>query len=371
MEIEQYMQLAFSLAQAAVGQTSPNPPVGAVIVKNGRILGMGAHLRAGDRHAERIALDMAGAEAYGGDLYVTLEPCSHTGKTPPCTEAILDAGVKRVYIAIQDPNPLVAGTGIRLLENAGLGVFTGACKRLALELYQPIFHFLRTNQPHVTLKTAMTMDGKIAAASGHSKWVTSPESRLDVQRLRHAHDAILCGSGTILHDDPLLTARLPQGGLHPIRVILDTQLNTPVGSQIIRNEEAPVWIFCGQPASAEREAQLSAAPHTEIIRLPDNTITIPAVLQALGARGVVTLLVEGGAAVNASFLRAGAVDRMITYIAPKLLGGVGSLSPIGGTDPLLMSDAEDFAFIKTEQIGPDVKLTAVRKGTDGHVYRNH
>ena len=371
MEFEHYMQVALTLAQGAAGQTSPNPPVGSVVVTDGRIVGMGAHLRAGERHAERVALDMAGSDATGGDLYVTLEPCSHTGKTPPCTEAILQAGISRVFVATVDPNPLVAGSGIQLLRDAGIIVETGVCEATALELYQPFFHFIQTKQPHVTLKTAMTLDGKIAAFSGHSKWVTSEQSRLDVHHLRHAHDAILTGTHTILHDNPLLTTRLPQGGLHPIRVILDTTLQTPIESQVIQNSQAPTWIFCGSDASTERELQLSAASHVAVIRLSEARITIPSVLQELGARNVMTLLVEGGATVNASFLQAEAVDRIITYIAPRLLGGSDSLTPIGGTNPALMSEAKDFVFVKTEQIGPDIKITAVPKGSDSHVYRNH
>lgn len=371
MEIEQYMQLALTLAQSADGQTSPNPPVGSVVVNHGRIVGIGAHLRAGERHAERVALEMAGPAASGGDLYVTLEPCSHMGKTPPCTEAILHAGIARVYVAASDPNPLVAGSGIQLLKEAGVEVHTGTCQALALELYQPFFHFIQTNQPHVTLKTAMTLDGKIATSSKDSKWVTSEQARLDVQRLRHTHDAILVGSQTILHDNPLLTTRLPQGGLHPIRIVLDSNLVTPADSQVIQNNETRTWIICTSDASADRESLLSSAEHVEIIRLSSQTITILAVLQELGARGVVTLLVEGGATVNASFLRAGAVDRVITYIAPRLLGGADSLTPISGGNPVLMSEAKDFVFVKTEQLGPDLKITALPKGRDRLVYGDH
>ncbi|VDG89501.1 Riboflavin biosynthesis protein RibD [Lysinibacillus sphaericus] len=371
MEIDHYMQIAFSLAQGAVGQTSPNPPVGSIVVNHGRIVGMGAHLRAGERHAERVALDMAGKKSVGADLYVTLEPCSHTGKTTPCTEAILQAGISRVYVSASDPNPLVAGAGIQRLRDSGVEVQLGVCTDLAHELYQPFFHFIQTKQPHVTLKTAMTLDGKIAAFSGHSKWVTSEQSRLDVHRLRHVHDAILTGSKTILHDNPLLTTRLPQGGLHPIRVILDTHLSTPVSSQVIQNTDAPTWIFCGNKASKEQELNFSPYNHVEVFRMNESAIAVSAVLDKLGARGIMTLLVEGGSSINASFLQADTVDRIITYIAPRLLGGADSLTPIGGESPALMSDAKDFVFVKTEQLGPDLKVTAVPKGSDSNVHRNH
>ncbi|REB08088.1 bifunctional diaminohydroxyphosphoribosylaminopyrimidine deaminase/5-amino-6-(5-phosphoribosylamino)uracil reductase RibD [Sporosarcina sp. BI001-red] len=371
MEIEHYMQIAFSLAQGVAGQTSPNPPVGSVVVNHGRVVGMGAHLRAGERHAERVALDMAGKESVGADLYVTLEPCSHTGKTSPCTEAILQAGISRVYISSLDPNPLVSGSGIQRLRDSGVEVQIEVCTDLARELYQPFFHFIQTKQPHVTLKTAMTLDGKIAAFSGHSKWVTSEQSRLDVHRLRHVHDAILTGSKTILHDNPLLTTRLPQGGLHPIRVILDTQLSTPVTSQVIQNADAPTWIFCGSTASKERELSFLPYNHVEVFRMNVPAIAVSDVLEQLGARGIMTLLVEGGSSVNASFLQADAVDRIITYMAPRLLGGADSLTPIGGINPALMSDAKDFVFVTTEQLGPDLKVTAVPKGSDSYVHRNH
>ncbi|MDW0111184.1 bifunctional diaminohydroxyphosphoribosylaminopyrimidine deaminase/5-amino-6-(5-phosphoribosylamino)uracil reductase RibD [Sporosarcina aquimarina] len=371
MEIEHYMQIAFSLAEGAVGQISPNPPVGSVIVNHGRVVGMGAHLRAGELHAERVALDMAGNDSVGADLYVTLEPCSHTGKTPPCTEAILQAGISRVYVSTLDPNPLVSGSGIQRLRDAGIDVQTEICADLARELYPPFFHFIQTKQPHVTLKTAMTLDGKIAAFSGHSKWVTSEQSRLDVHRLRHVHDAILTGSKTILHDNPLLTTRLPQGGLHPIRVVLDTHLSTPMTSQVIQNTDAPTWIFCGSTAPEERELNFLPYDHVEVFRMEKPAIIVSDILDKLGARGIMTLLVEGGSSVNASFLQADAVDRIITYIAPRLLGGTDSLTPIGGINPALMSDAKDFVFIKTEQLGPDLKVTAVPKGSDSNVHRTH
>lgn len=217
----------------------------------------------------------------------------------------------------------------------------------------------------------MTLDGKIAAFSGHSKWVTSEQARLDVHRLRHVHDAILTGSNTILHDNPLLTTRLPQGGLHPIRVVLDTQLATPIASQIIQNSDAPTWIFCSSTASKERESNLLMHDHVEIVRMNEPVISVIAVLEELGARDIMTLLVEGGASINASFLQANAVDRIISYIAPRLLGGSDSLTPIGGANPALMSDAKDFVFVKIEQLGPDLKVIAVPKGSDALVHRNY
>ncbi len=360
---QEYMEMALQLAENVAGQTSPNPPVGAVLVKDGRIIGMGAHLEAGERHAERVALDIAGARATGADLYVTLEPCSHIGKTSPCANAVIQAGIKHVYIATTDPNPLVAGKGIAKLLEAGVEVTEGLYNERAKKLYEPFFHFIKHKTPHVTMKTAMTIDGKIATSTGDSKWVTSEQARLDVHQLRHTQDAILVGVQTLLHDNPLLTTRLPLGGKHPIRVILDTSLRTPEFSQVIQNAEAPTWIFCGKYAELSQE-KLLRKPHVQIIRMQKPQLIVEDILLELGKRGVMTLLVEGGAAINASFVKARAVQKVICYVAPKLLGGTGSLTPIGGLDPQLMNDAFPFAFESVEMIGPDIKIIAVPKESD-------
>ncbi|ARJ38140.1 bifunctional diaminohydroxyphosphoribosylaminopyrimidine deaminase/5-amino-6-(5-phosphoribosylamino)uracil reductase [Sporosarcina ureae] len=360
---QNYMEMALQLAENVAGQTSPNPPVGAIVVKTNRIIGMGAHLQAGERHAERIALDMAGAEATDADLYVTLEPCSHTGKTSPCADAVIQAGIKRVFVATTDPNPLVAGKGIAKLRGAGVEVTESVSSERAKKLYEPFFHFIKTKTPHVTMKTAMTIDGKIATSKGDSKWVTSEQARLDVHQLRHTQDAILVGVQTLLHDNPLLTTRLPLGGQHPIRVILDTSLRTPESSQIIQNSEAPTWIFCGKYAELSREKLLNK-PHVQIIRMQKPQLIVEDILLELGRRGVMTLLVEGGAAINASFVKARAVQKVICYVAPKLLGGIGSLTPIGGLDPQLMDEALSLRFDSVEMIGPDIKIIAVPKVGD-------
>ena len=360
---QEYMDMALQLAENVAGQTSPNPPVGAIVVKDGCIAGMGAHMQAGERHAERVALDMAGTKAQGADIYVTLEPCSHTGKTSPCADAVIDAGIKHVYVATVDPNPLVAGQGIAKLRAAGVEVTEALCTRRAQKLYEPFFHFIKTKTPHVTMKTAMTIDGKIATSTGDSKWVTSEEARLDVHRLRHTQDAILVGVQTLLHDNPLLTTRLPLGGKHPIRVILDTSLRTPEYSQVIQNTEAPTWIFCGNYAEIAHE-KLLKKPHVQIIRMQKPQLIVEDILLELGKRGVMTLLVEGGAAINASFVKACAVQKVICYVAPKLLGGIGSLTPIGGIDPQLMNDAFPLTFESVEMIGPDIKIIAVPKESD-------
>ncbi|AXI01316.1 bifunctional diaminohydroxyphosphoribosylaminopyrimidine deaminase/5-amino-6-(5-phosphoribosylamino)uracil reductase RibD [Sporosarcina sp. PTS2304] len=357
---EIYMEMALKLAENVSGQTSPNPPVGAVLVKEGRIIGMGAHLRAGERHAERVAIDMAGTQAMGADLYVTLEPCSHTGKTTPCADAVIRSGVKHVYVAVSDPNPLVAGQGIDRMRAAGISVTKNLGIDQADKLYEPFFHFIRTKTPHVTMKTAMTIDGKISTSTGDSKWVTSEQARLDVHLLRHTQDAILVGVQTLLNDNPLLTTRLPQGGKHPIRIILDTWLRTPVESQVVQNDEAPTWIFCGNEADRKKQQALQN-DHVEVIRMPNPTLYVEDILVELGLRGIMTLLVEGGAAVNASFVKARAIQRVICYVAPKILGGSLSLTSVSGLDPIFMSEAFPLEFQHVEMIGPDIKIIAVPK----------
>ncbi|MBE3570696.1 MAG: bifunctional diaminohydroxyphosphoribosylaminopyrimidine deaminase/5-amino-6-(5-phosphoribosylamino)uracil reductase RibD [Bacillales bacterium] len=265
---EDYMKIALKLAESVNGQTSPNPPVGSVVVKEGRIIGMGAHLKAGERHAERIALDMAGSEAEGADVYVTLEPCSHYGKTPPCADYLIEKHVKRVFVATLDPNPLVAGKGIQKLKDAGIEVETGIYGQEAKQLYRPFFHFIQTKTPFVTIKTAVTADGKIATAAHDSKWITSEQARQDVHLLRKHHDAILVGIHTVLHDNPLLTVRLPQGGKNPIRVVLDTHLRIPNDANVITNKDSETIVVCGCNASEKKELDLIRLGVTVIRQKP-------------------------------------------------------------------------------------------------------
>ena len=227
MNPQYYMRLALDLARSAQGQTSPNPLVGAICVKDGQIIGTGAHLKAGTPHAEVHALLMAGTESRGADLYVTLEPCAHIGKTPPCTDLIITSGIRRVFVASIDPNPSVNGTGIRLLKAAGIEVVTGILQEEAEQLNRAFFHFINYGKPYVTLKAAATLDGRLSTQTGDSKWITSDAARTDVHHLRHTHDAILVGVQTVLHHNPFLTTRLPHGGKNPIRIILTPALRTP------------------------------------------------------------------------------------------------------------------------------------------------
>lgn len=354
MKDKEYMQLALELAASTKGQTSPNPSVGAIVVNNGEVVGIGSHLKAGEAHAEVHALNMAGDKAHGSTIYVTLEPCSHYGKTPPCAELIVEKGVKRVVIATKDPNPQVAGRGVVMLQAAGLQVEVGLLGEKAALINEEFNHYMQTERPFVTVKTAMTIDGKIATSTGESQWITGTEARLDTHRYRHEHDAILVGIGTVLSDDPQLTTRLPNGGNNPIRIILDSQLRTPVHAKIITDNSTETWIVVGK----EIHQQLKSAykqPHVKIIEMK-NGIHIPELLQHLGELGIMSLFVEGGATVNSSFLTAKLIDQLIVYMAPKLVGGQDAATCFGGRGIEQLEDALHFTFESIEQVGDDLKL---------------
>ncbi|MEJ8545877.1 bifunctional diaminohydroxyphosphoribosylaminopyrimidine deaminase/5-amino-6-(5-phosphoribosylamino)uracil reductase RibD [Brevibacillus borstelensis] len=346
-----YMSLALELAKATRGQTNPNPLVGAVVVRDGAVVGMGAHVKAGEPHAEVHALRMAGDHTKGAVLYVTLEPCSHHGRTPPCVNAIIEAGIKRVVVAVADPNPLVAGTGIARLRQAGIEVIVGVGEAQARRANEVFFHYITTKKPFVTVKTAASLDGKIATHTGHSRWITGEEARSRVHQLRRENDAILVGVRTVLADDPELTAR-HQGlarGKQPLRVILDSQLRTPLEARVIRDGKAPTLVFAAHDAPADRQKELERLG-AEIARL-EGRVTIDAVLAELGGRGIASLLVEGGAAVNGSFLQARAIQKVVHFLSYKLIGGQGAPAPYGGLGAAQMEEAISLAEVEVEPIG--------------------
>ena len=353
----QYMKLAIDLAKGVVGQTSPNPPVGAVVVKDNRVVGVGLHMQAGDKHAEVLAIEMAGEKAMEADLYVTLEPCAHHGKTPPCSNFIVKSGIRRVFVSAIDPNPLVAGKGIELLEAKGIDVEIGLHQKETNELYKIFFKFIQKRTPYITMKLAMTADGKIAAANGDSKWITSENSRYDTHQLRDKHDAILVGIETILTDNPNLTTRLPQGGKNPIRIILDTHLRILEQANVIKDRQAKTIIFCGSQASREKEEKLLKSD-IEVIRLENRQIDLKEVVKILGNFGVMSLLVEGGSTIYFSFIQEKLVDELIIYMAPKILGGSSAISSIGGEGFSHISKSFPLAFTKVELIEGDIKITA-------------
>ncbi|MFT9847475.1 bifunctional diaminohydroxyphosphoribosylaminopyrimidine deaminase/5-amino-6-(5-phosphoribosylamino)uracil reductase RibD [Aneurinibacillus sp. REN35] len=357
MEHREYMELALRLAEAARGQTSPNPAVGCVLVKDGQIVGMGSHLRAGEAHAEVQALRMAGEAAQEAVAYVTLEPCSHYGRTPPCADALIEQGIQRVVIAMLDPNPLVAGQGIARLENAGIEVLTGIGEMEAKRINEAFVKFITTKKPFVTVKTAMTLDGKVATYAGSSRWITGEEARLEVHRMRHAHDAILVGVNTVLTDDPKLTTRLALGGKNPIRVIVDTTLRIQSDAKVLTDGEAPTWIFTTERADQMKWKQLEEMGIRVFSTGDDVKVNIDQLLSQLGEQQISSLLVEGGSQINSAFLHARAIDKIVSYVAPKLIAGQGAPTPFGGLGIEEMDDAISLADLSFEQIGNDIKIT--------------
>lgn len=353
---EEFMQLALQLARSVRGQTSPNPMVGAVIVRNQQIVGMGAHLQAGEAHAEVNALQMAGEKARGATMYVSLEPCNHTGRTPPCTEQLIKAGIKRVVMATLDPNPLVSGQGMLRLQEAGIEVEVGLLDEAATALNECFNHYIVHNKPFVTLKTATTLDGKIATVTGESKWITSQEARLDVHRLRHEHDAILVGVNTVLHDDPQLTTRLPGGGRNPIRIILDSNLKTPLQAKVLDCQQAPTWIFTNRTVT-EKQIKPYLDKGVRVWRT-NSTDKVPLheMLTILGKEQVTSLLIEGGGEVNAAFLEGRLVNKVVAYIAPKLIGGNKAASSFRGEGFPFLKDVPTLKKVSYEMLGQDLKV---------------
>ncbi|MGB7999930.1 MAG: bifunctional diaminohydroxyphosphoribosylaminopyrimidine deaminase/5-amino-6-(5-phosphoribosylamino)uracil reductase RibD [Anaerobacillus sp.] len=355
------MNTAIEMAKSTLGQTSPNPAVGAVIVNNGRIVGMGAHLKAGEGHAEVQALKMAGSEAEGGTAYVTLEPCSHQGRTPPCSDALIDAGISSVFIASQDPNPLVAGRGIEKLKQAEVKVEIGLLESEALALNRAFFHYITTKRPFVTLKSAMTLDGKIASRNRDSKWITGESARRDGHAFRHQNDAILVGIGTIVADDPALTTRYGEGR-SPIRVVLDHHLRVPTASKVLNDEEVETWVVTTRKAIEKNERTFKK--HVKLIEVSQDTILIDEVLDLLGARDITSLYVEGGAELHGSFLKAGLFQQVITYIAPKLIGGKDAFTSFGAEGFSMMRDAVNLTIESIDRIGDDIRIISTRKEDD-------
>jgi diaminohydroxyphosphoribosylaminopyrimidine deaminase/5-amino-6-(5-phosphoribosylamino)uracil reductase len=337
---ERLMRRALQLATRGLGETNPNPVVGCVVARGGRVVGEGFHRRAGGEHAELPALRQAGPRARGATLYVTLEPCAHHGRTPPCAPLVASAGLARVVVAVRDPDPRVSGRGLRLLRRAGASVSLGACAAEAEWLNRRFLKAARTRRPFVLLKAALTLDGRIATAAGRSRWITSPAARREARRLRRLHDAVLVGIGTVLADDPLLLPE-PRTRRTFTRVVLDTRLRLPPRSRLARSAtaRAPVVVLTARPAPAARRRALEALGVT-VVELPAKRRLPPArALVALFARGITSVMVEGGAEVLGSFLHARLVDEVALFRAPLLLGGRGSLGAFGGEDPLEIAEA--------------------------------
>jgi diaminohydroxyphosphoribosylaminopyrimidine deaminase/5-amino-6-(5-phosphoribosylamino)uracil reductase len=357
----QYMQQALDLARGGLGWVSPNPLVGCVIVKDGEIVGRGYHQRFGGPHAEVYALQEAGARAHGAVLYVTLEPCSHTGKTPPCADAVIRAGVSRVVAALRDPNPLVAGDGLARLEAAGIAVTVGVCAEAASTLNEAYLKHIRTRQPFVTLKSAITLDGKIATRTGASQWITGELARLAGHRLRHATDAILVGIGTVLQDDPQLTTRLPdRQGVNALRVVVDSTLRLPLQAQVSDVAADRRTLVATTARASEAQCEQLRTRGVEVLCLPaydDGRVDLEALWRALGQRGIASVLVEGGATLSATLLRRRLVDKIVFFVAPKIIGGDG-ISVVGACGVETMEQVITLRDVVGQRLGHDFLLEA-------------
>ena len=356
---ERYMWLALDLAVQGQGGTSPNPMVGAVLVKDGETVGTGYHQKAGGPHAEIIALDEAGEEARGATLYVTLEPCSHTGKTPPCTDRIIEAGVRKVVVAMQDPNLLVNGVGLEKLEKAGIKVKCGVLEEKAKRLNEIFVKYITTKRPFVTMKAAMTMDGKIATRTKASRWISGERSREFGHRLRNHADAIMVGIGTLLADNPSLTTRLPEGGKNPLRIVVDSKANTPLESKVVTENPENTLIFTTEAAPA---SQLSAlqAKGVEVVTLPADAqgrVPLDQLMDELGRHEITSVLVEGGSVLNYSLLASGLIDKVYFFMAPLIFGGDEAPTPVGGIGVATVDDAWHVRDIEINHYDTDLLIT--------------
>jgi diaminohydroxyphosphoribosylaminopyrimidine deaminase / 5-amino-6-(5-phosphoribosylamino)uracil reductase len=355
-----WMRTALALARRGLGQVWPNPAVGCVIVTADRVVGRGWTQPGGRPHAETEALRQAGAAAQGATAYVSLEPCAHWGKTPPCADALVEAGIGRAVVALEDPDPRVAGAGIERLRRAGIAVETAIGRDEAAEINAGFLTRERLGRPLVTLKLATSLDGHIATATGESRWITGPQARALAHGLRATHDAVMVGTGTVLADDPQLTCRLP--GLDrrsPVRVVLDRRMRIPPTARVIAGaREVPTWVLTVRLADQARHEALVAngAEVIEVAAGVADGLDLGAALQALGARGLTRLLVEGGAGLSAALLRAGLIDRLVWLHAPLLIGGDG-VPAIAALGLQALADAPRFERVASDTIGDDVATT--------------
>lgn len=326
-----YMRLALQLAEKGCGWVSPNPMVGAVIVKDGRIIAQGWHHRCGELHAERDALAACAENPHGATMYVTLEPCCHYGKQPPCVDAILEAGIRRVVVGSGDPNPLVAGRGIAILRSRGIEVTEDVLREECDRMNRVFLHYIVTGRPYVVMKYAMTMDGKIAAYTGRSRWVTGEAARAHVQQLRHRYRAIMVGVGTVLADDPSLACHM-KGGRNPVRIICDTHLRTPPDALVVRTAcEIPTVLATCCKDEERQEPYRQAGCQVLRLREENGHVDLRQLMEQLGADNIDSVLLEGGGTMNWAALQSGIVQQVDAYIAPKLFGGEAARTPVEGT----------------------------------------
>ncbi|MCI5596145.1 MAG: bifunctional diaminohydroxyphosphoribosylaminopyrimidine deaminase/5-amino-6-(5-phosphoribosylamino)uracil reductase RibD [Lachnospiraceae bacterium] len=357
-EQRQYMKRALELAKKGMGYTAPNPMVGCVVVKEGQVIAEGYHERYGEFHAERNALQNCIKDPKGADLYVTLEPCCHYGKTPPCIELILEKGIKRVFIGAMDPNPLVGGKGAALLREHGVLVETGLMEEECLKLNEAFFHYITENRPFMVMKYAMTIDGKIVAKTGDARWVTGEQARNQVQLLRKQYSGILVGIETVLADNPMLNVRI-EDGVDPLRIILDSHLRIPLDSQIVSTaKKIPTMVVCKEKEiDIEKQNFLEKAGVQVLVQKGSGKVDLKELCEELGRQKIDSVLIEGGSRIHGAFLSAGLVDKIYVYLAPKF-AGESPYEPVKGWFIEKMSDACSLRLEKIEQIGEDVCITA-------------
>lgn len=361
---EGYMRHALELAAKGRGTTTPNPMVGAVIVKDGRIIGEGYHIRSGEGHAEVNAFRNCTEDPEGATIYVTLEPCSHYGKTPPCADLVVSKKVARCVVAAMDPNPLVAGRGVKKIEAAGIEVVTGVLAEESIKLNEVFMKFIVTNRPFVLFKAAMSLDGKIATASGESQWISCEASREEVHRLRHAYTGIMAGIGTVLADDPMLNCRM-EGAKQPIRIIVDSKLRIPMDSKLVQSaNEYPLIIACLEDPDEDKKQALTEAG-AKVLETPadaDGHVDLASLMEMLGMMKIDSILLEGGGILADSARKAGIIDKVQIYIAPMIIGGEGAKTPVEGTGIAALADSLKLTDLTVEMSGCDVKVTGSVKG---------
>lgn len=354
------MRRALELAESAIGRTGPNPMVGAVIIdQNGEIVGEGFHKKAGTPHAEIHAIENAGDLARSATMFVTLEPCCHFGRTPPCADAIIRSGIKKVIVAMIDPNPEVSGKGIEILKRSGIEVEIGLCEDRSKKLNEIFVKFIRTKLPFVILKSAMSLDGKIATATGESKWITSEAARLRVHEMRDRVDAILVGVGTVLKDDPSLTTRLPDRlGVDAIRIVVDSAGRTPINAKIFNRESSAKTIIAStdQISASRISAFESRSAEVLIVDSVEDRVDLKSLMIELGKRNITSVMIEGGSEMGDSAIRSGIVDKVIFFIAPKLIGGRDAPTPIGGDGFAKLASAIEVKNWQISQIGSDLVI---------------
>lgn len=354
---EKYMRLAMQLAGNAIGRTSPNPLVGAVIVKDNRVVGCGWHRKAGTPHAEVHALNQAGELAQGADVYVTLEPCAHYGKTPPCAKALVEAKVKNVYGGLLDVNPKVAGKGFKILEDAGIHVEYGFLQDELRKQNEVFFKWIEHKKPFIVLKAAMTLDGKIATATGQSKWITNETSRAYGYKLRDIYDGIMVGINTVIEDNPMLTARV-DGGKNPIRIVVDSSLKIDINANVVQDKSAKTIIATTDKADKDKFLKLQAQDVDVIVVDKDENdkVDIEKLLDILGQKNICSILVEGGATLSGSFVAKKLVDKVYFFIAPKIIGGKEAKTPVAGTGILNLQEALTLKDIQIEKLEEDILI---------------